>query len=104
MADNLPEEHDDGWGGLSGVGQDQEDSYTDAGPLGHPADEIVPEEQFPFVRLRLTPDEEIEEEERAIRTGMKLYQYLIALLKLYYSVQAWVVDLPDPKNITKILK
>lgn len=76
-ADNVlvepKEEQDDGWGGLTGV-EDQDiesegaltvlDAFSDGDP-----NEVIPEEQLPFKRIRLTPDEEEEEDMDAVRRG-----------------------------------
>ncbi|KAF8073797.1 hypothetical protein FPV67DRAFT_1606053 [Lyophyllum atratum] len=79
----LPEEADDGWGGLSAVGEDPDlpapGPYLDGDP-----NEIITDEELPFTRFKLPPEEE---ELDSIRT-----------------VEAWVVDIPDPRHITKMLK
>ncbi|TFK40622.1 hypothetical protein BDQ12DRAFT_733838 [Crucibulum laeve] len=74
---------EDGWGGLSAVIEDTESDCE--GPFldGNP-DEIIPDEDLPFTRFKLPPEEE---EPGSIRT-----------------VQAWVVDIPDPRHITTMLK
>ena len=71
------EEPDDGWGGLGGVGdagggfdEDTKDSldvliaaFADGDP-----EQVVPEEELPFRRLKLTPEDE-EEDVDAVRKG-----------------------------------
>ncbi|TBU47401.1 hypothetical protein BD309DRAFT_886463 [Dichomitus squalens] len=94
--DTMPadaiEERDDGWGGLSGVADDEDDEVArganepfDSFADGDPS-QLVPEEALPFKRLKLTPDEE-EEGMDSVRTE-----------------EAWVVDLPDPRLAAMMLK
>ncbi|KAG6874780.1 hypothetical protein C0992_006581 [Termitomyces sp. T32_za158] len=77
---------EDGWGGLSAVGENadpvpsQEESPFEKGD----PDEVIPEEELPFTRYKLPPEEE---DLDSIRT-----------------VEAWVVDIPDPRHITMMLK
>ncbi|KAG6884061.1 hypothetical protein C0992_007092 [Termitomyces sp. T32_za158] len=77
---------EDGWGGLSAVGESadsvpsQEESPFEKGD----PDEVIPEEELPFTRFKLPPEEE---DLDSIRT-----------------VEAWVVDIPDPRHITTMLK
>ncbi|KAI0771165.1 hypothetical protein BD413DRAFT_551498 [Trametes elegans] len=85
------EEMDDGWGGLASLnGEDEID--TEDGVLlggfteGEP-DKSVPDNDLPFVRLKLTPEEEEEEDMEAIR-----------------KEEAWVVDLPDPRLAATMLR
>ncbi|KAG6830390.1 hypothetical protein H0H87_008277 [Tephrocybe sp. NHM501043] len=75
---------DDGWGGLSAVDESadpssEESPYEDGDP-----EEIISDEDLPFTRYKIPPEEE---ELDSIRT-----------------VEAWVVDIPDPRHITKMLK
>ncbi|KZS99624.1 cytidine deaminase-like protein, partial [Laetiporus sulphureus 93-53] len=100
------EEVDDGWGGLARLNANErrseieDDSWakSDAQSIdgrketfeslfkrGGP-DEVVPEEQLPLTRVKLTDDEE-EEELSAVHTEC-----------------AWVVDIPDARHITTMLK
>lgn len=74
----IDEEMDDGWGGLASL-----DGVDDGGTLdelfngfenGSP-EEIVLEDALPFTRLKLTPEDEEEEDMDAIRKGM-IRQYL----------------------------
>ncbi|KAF8194232.1 cytidine deaminase-like protein [Pholiota molesta] len=51
---------------------------------GQNLDEIIPEDDLPFTRFKPPPDEE---DPQSIRT-----------------VQAWVVDIPEPRHITTLLK
>ncbi|KAF8650125.1 hypothetical protein AX16_005362 [Volvariella volvacea WC 439] len=72
------EEEDDGWGGLSSL----------AGPtnpfIDDDQNEILPDEQLPFVRYKLPPEEEDAESMR--------------------TIQAWVVDIPESQHIAAMLK
>ncbi|KAG5648305.1 hypothetical protein DXG03_004877 [Asterophora parasitica] len=92
----VPDEPEDGWGGLSAVEDDDAgagadlslDTDADADVKcpyldGDPS-EIISDEDLPFTRFKLPPDEE---DLASIRT-----------------VDAWVVDIPDPRHITKMLK
>ncbi|KIK69616.1 hypothetical protein GYMLUDRAFT_236120 [Collybiopsis luxurians FD-317 M1] len=67
-------EPEDGWGGLSAVRNN-----GDSDP-----DEIVAEQSLPFTRLKPPPEEEDLE---SVRT-----------------IPAWVVDVPEPRYITTLLK
>jgi hypothetical protein len=58
------EQIEDEWGGLSTVEGPPEITKPDYDP-----DEIIPEEELPFFRLKIRPDEEDEEEPSKIRTG-----------------------------------
>ncbi|KAH9949884.1 hypothetical protein B0H21DRAFT_72779 [Amylocystis lapponica] len=83
---DLTVEEEDGWGGLlsldgpSGL-ESQLRKYEDDRP-----DTIVPTEGLPFVRMKFTPDD-AEEDFSVVRTE-----------------KAWVVDVPDPKQIPTMLK
>ena len=101
------EERDDGWGGLCGVGDDENvsdisglslfDGFVEGDP-----DRLVPEEELPFRRLKLTPDEE-EEDMDSVRKGTSVSDrpkmYLTAAAE-----EAWVVDLPNPRLAATMLK
>ncbi|GLB38437.1 putative SET domain containing protein [Lyophyllum shimeji] len=84
-ADVSTEGVDDGWGGLSAVEEDSSDPPAPGDPYleGDP-NEIISDEDLPFTRFKLPPEEE---ELDSIRT-----------------VEAWVVDIPEPRHITKLLK
>ncbi|KII86900.1 hypothetical protein PLICRDRAFT_114055 [Plicaturopsis crispa FD-325 SS-3] len=73
---------DDEWGGLALIENDVQEPFADGDP-----DEIIPEDDLPFTRVKITPTIEEEETPDAIRT-----------------LQAWVVDIPDPRKITTMLK
>ncbi|RDB17880.1 SET domain-containing protein 7 [Hypsizygus marmoreus] len=79
-----PEEAEDGWGGLSAVVEVTDLTEPDGPFLDGDPSEIMADEDLPFTRFRLPPDEE---EIDTIRT-----------------TQAWVVDIPDPRLITEMLK
>ncbi|KAH9480500.1 SET domain-containing protein 7 [Psilocybe cubensis] len=88
LPSNNEADLDDGWGGLSAV--EDNDGSTSLNPStmnpyieGDP-EEIIPEEDLPFVRFKLPPEEE---EPHTIRT-----------------TKAWVVDVADPRLITTLLK
>ena len=59
---------DDGDDDNRGEGPSGLDAVVDAFADGDP-DEVVPEEELPFKRLKLTPEEEEEEEMDAVRRG-----------------------------------
>ncbi|KAI9061359.1 hypothetical protein FKP32DRAFT_1576160 [Trametes sanguinea] len=88
----VADDTDDGWGGLTNMGGDEsstdalDDWLVDQYAEGDP-DAAIPEEQLPFVRLKLTPEDEEEEDLESIR-----------------KEDAWVVDLPDPKLAAVMLK
>nr|VWO97673.1 Carrier domain-containing protein [Ganoderma boninense] len=88
------EERDDGWGGLGGVGDNEDDSDIIGPSLfegfseGDP-DQIIHEEELPFKRLKLTPEEEEEEDMESLTVRPE---------------EAWVVDLPDPRLAATMLK
>ncbi|KAF8465213.1 cytidine deaminase-like protein [Russula ochroleuca] len=80
---------DDGWGGLSAVAGEVEASSSSNHVPEDTSDPnaIVPDEDLPFTRVKLTSDEDDEETSEAVRT-----------------VQAWAVDIPDPRHTTSALK
>jgi tRNA-specific adenosine deaminase 3 len=64
---------EDGWGGLSAVLNDVEVSRPRYPTfLDGDADEIIPVEDLPFTRLKVTRDEDEEEELSAVRTSKLL--------------------------------
>lgn len=70
------DDKDDGWGGLTCLGDNEEDNgaldkaflafRTDGNPY-----ENIPDEELPFTRLRLTPEDEDEEDMHSIRKGQR---------------------------------
>lgn len=73
---------DDGWAGLSGLGGDeQHNSPTLEWSLleGRP-DDVVHVDDLPFTRIKLTPDDEEEDEPDAVRTG-KAFSPFLPLLR-----------------------
>ncbi|KAH6911373.1 cytidine deaminase-like protein [Coprinopsis sp. MPI-PUGE-AT-0042] len=88
------ENRDDGWGGLSLVDPSEQEGEDGLGSYkGHliqnpymegDPDEILPEEDLPFTRYKLPPEEETPD---TIRT-----------------VDAWVVDIPDARHINTLIK
>jgi len=98
-----PEATDDGWGGLTAVGDDQPDEimgisnpYTDGDPEG-----IISEEDLPFIRLKPAPEEE---DAQSIQTGACSFLRDKVPNSSGFLVHAWVVDVPDPRYITILLK
>ncbi|KAJ3763320.1 cytidine deaminase-like protein [Lentinula raphanica] len=75
-------EPEDGWGGLSTIGNDEGDHKEHSDDVDLNA--IVDESSLPFMILKPPPEEEDLE---SIRT-----------------VQAWVVDVPEPRHIATLLK
>lgn len=63
------EEAEDEWGGLLAVDEVTQSTGRHAPFLAGDPNEIVPDEQLPFVRFKLPPEEEDLE---SIRTGMSL--------------------------------
>ncbi|KAI0036493.1 cytidine deaminase-like protein [Vararia minispora EC-137] len=80
------EDTDDGWGGLS-VMADNGIGLQRATEGDHDLNEIVQEDSLPFLRVRITPDEEEEEDLESVRT-----------------VDAWVADIMDNRHTTALLK
>ncbi|GJE88341.1 SET domain-containing cytidine deaminase-like protein [Phanerochaete sordida] len=81
------DEPDDGWGGLSLVGNEEaEDEDPLAFLLDGDDEEIIPEDQLPFVRMKLI-DDEAEDEPSAVITE-----------------PAWVVDISEPRHTNTLLK
>lgn len=86
------------------VGDDQQDEmvdtsnpYTDGDP-----EAIISEEELPFIRLKPALEEE---DAQSIQTGACLPSYEIKLAdSSVFLVQAWVVNVPDPRHITTLLK
>ncbi|KAJ8080714.1 tRNA-specific adenosine deaminase subunit tad3 [Marasmius tenuissimus] len=74
---SLSEEEEDGWGGLSMVAGEGTSHNMDP-------HEIIDEEQLPFTRIKPPPEEEMLENVR--------------------TAPAWVIDVPDPRYITALLK
>lgn len=63
-------EPEDGWGGLTSLCEENAELKTDPWPvLNGNLNEIIPEDQLPFQRLKLTPDEDEEEDMSVVRTG-----------------------------------
>ncbi|KAH9999627.1 cytidine deaminase-like protein [Russula compacta] len=84
----LDADADDGWGSLSAVVGAGEAPPNCVLREDRPdRNEILPDEDLPFTRIKLTSDEDDEETLEAVRT-----------------VQAWAVDIPDPRYITSALK
>jgi len=90
---------ENGWGGLLAIDEGTcpaatDDPYVDGDP-----DVVIAEEQLPFTRFKLPPDEE---DFDTIRTGMSQSRVRHAIN--IRTAQAWVVDIPDQQLITRLLK
>ena len=71
--------------------------YTDGDP-----EAIISEEDLPFIRLKPALEEE---DTQSIQTGACLpYEIKKVADSSVFLVQAWVVDVPDPRLITILLK
>lgn len=110
----MTEEPADGWGELSPVMVPEPDAadllardpYVDGDP-----DEVFPDEVLPFTRFKLPPEEE---ELDSIRTGAwtptpDIHRFMLTqtdhtCVFSAFPVEAWVVDIPDPRHITTMLK
>ncbi|THH09518.1 hypothetical protein EW145_g1933 [Phellinidium pouzarii] len=77
----LNQETDDYWDSLRAIMDDRNPFSS-----GNPAD-IVPEADLPFLRTKVTPEYEDEDEENSVRT-----------------MKVWVADIPDPKMTSSLLK
>ncbi|KAH9038244.1 hypothetical protein EDB85DRAFT_1934288 [Lactarius pseudohatsudake] len=85
--DGSAEPADDDRGGLSAalvVGEEAPNHVLQATP---DPNEILPDDDLPFTRVKLTSDEDDEETAETVRT-----------------VRAWAVDIPDPRHITSALR
>ncbi|TFY83788.1 hypothetical protein EWM64_g213 [Hericium alpestre] len=83
------EKPDDGWGGLTSVTGDLNGEcghINNPFEVGDPTD-IIPEEELPFIRIKTTAEDIEEETIVEVRT-----------------LQAWAVDIPDPRHTTVMLK
>ncbi|KAF9468546.1 cytidine deaminase-like protein [Collybia nuda] len=83
----MPQEDEDEWGGLSALDEvtgpaERYTPFQDGDP-----DEIIPDDDLPLVRFKPPPEEETME---SVMTMI--------------LVQAWVVDIFDPRQITGMLK
>lgn len=65
-------EPDDGWGGLGSLGTDIDGPHFDEDELlvDENPEEPITEEELPFIRVRITPDDDEEENPESIRTSM----------------------------------
>ncbi|KAI9465019.1 hypothetical protein BJY52DRAFT_1209858 [Lactarius psammicola] len=83
--DGSAELADDGCGGLPAALVSEAPNHV---LLATPdPNEILPDDDLPFTRVKLTSDEDDEETAETVRT-----------------VQAWAVDIPDPRHITSALR
>jgi tRNA-specific adenosine deaminase 3 len=96
-----PPETDDGWGGLMAIeGDPQNKIMSNPYAQGDP-ETIISEEGLPFVRFKPPPEEEDAE---SIQTGISSALTNKMADSSAFLVQAWVVDIPDPRHITTLLK
>jgi tRNA-specific adenosine deaminase 3 len=92
---------DDNWIGLTDVRAEASNDVPDDAP---DLNEILLDEDLPFNRVKLTSDEDDEETLETIRTGEHIPRLPARLLMSNTKVQAWAVDIPDPRYITSALK
>ncbi len=59
---------DDSWGGLSPLQNEEEPDTSEPSFLEGNPDELIPEDELPFTRLKLI-DDEAEDELSAVQTG-----------------------------------
>ncbi|KXN88195.1 SET domain-containing protein 7 [Leucoagaricus sp. SymC.cos] len=78
------EDYNDGWGGLSTIDYNEEKIPRVNPFLNGDAAELISDEDLPFVRYKHPPDEED--------------------LETVRKIQSWVVDVPDQRLITTLLK
>jgi tRNA-specific adenosine deaminase 3 len=92
------EDMDDGWGGLGSVGDwhDLGDDFN--------IHELVQEDHLPFKRVRITPDEEEEEDMDSVRRSEPLDYNAHYYLTNHCLVDAWAVDILDSRHTTTMLK
>jgi tRNA-specific adenosine deaminase 3 len=92
---------DDGWGGLLGV-VEESNTRPSSDPLQNPG-EPVKEEDLPFTRYKLPPEEE---EPGSIRTSSLDTSDLRSTRSSFFfrTVQTWVTDILDQKHIATLLK
>lgn len=90
------------WGGLAAVSASDEVADESEEEDGDPAAPVA-EDDLPFTRVRITPDEDEEEDMESIRTGRLLQERPPHYTDLP-SVNAWAVDIADPKHTTTMLK
>ena len=70
---------EDGWGGLSAVAGEASSSKRILEDMPNP-NEILPDEDLPFTRVKLTSDEDDEETSETIRTGEHVPRFPARLL------------------------
>ncbi|TFK28035.1 cytidine deaminase-like protein [Coprinopsis marcescibilis] len=85
MEKQVEESVEDGWGGLSHISASEEEGQPYRNPFSDGSrDEVVPEEDLPFTRFKLPPEEETPD--------------------LIRTVDSWVVDVPDARHINTLIK
>lgn len=79
----LVDDDDDGWGGLSAVAGEASPSLSPSHVLLKDMSDpngILPDEDLPFTRVKLTSDEDDEETSEAVRTGEHIPRFPARLL------------------------
>ncbi len=71
---------DDGWGGLSAIAADKASSSKRVLEDTPNPNEILPDEDLPFTRVKLTSDEDDEETSETVRTGEHIPRFPARLL------------------------
>lgn len=93
---------DDAWGGLLALSE-VSNPFSEGNPR-----EIMAESDLPFWRTKVTPDDENEDVEGSVRTSGCCSTLSIApythKTKTFYLAPAWVIDVPDPKLTSTLLK
>jgi tRNA-specific adenosine deaminase 3 len=96
-----PQPVDDGWAGLSTIAGETPNHVPEETP---DPNEILPDDDLPFTWVKLTSDEDDEETIETVRTGEHVPRFPTRLLMPNTKVQAWAVDIPDPRHTTTALK
>jgi tRNA-specific adenosine deaminase 3 len=102
LVDDDDDDDDDGWGGLAAVAAGEvplSSSASNRPPLEDRSDqnEILPDEDLPFARVKLTSDEDDEETLEAVRTGEQVPRFPARLLmpNTKYRHGPWTSPTPD---------
>jgi tRNA-specific adenosine deaminase 3 len=96
-----PQPVEDGWAGLSTVAGETPNHVPEETP---DPNEILPDDDLPFTWVKLTSDEGDEETIETVRTGEHVPRFPTRLLMPNTKVEAWAVDIPDPRHTTTALK
>jgi tRNA-specific adenosine deaminase 3 len=76
--------------------QDIKNPYLEGDP-----NEGIPQEELPFTKLKPPPDEE---DSKSIRTSYVISSNRFRRNSSRTTVNAWAVDVPDPRHIPSLLK